>query len=127
MTVGERIKHLRKRKGLTQAQFAEQIGIAGASLSTIESGKNGASNSTIKAICTIYNVSETWLRTGEGEMFEELDPDEELMRFVGQITKDENSPLYRLAQKMAQMPPEVLEHLSAVIEYALAEEQKKDV
>lgn len=127
MTVGERIKELRKHKGLTQGQFAEQIGIAGASLSTIESGKNGASNSTIRAICTIYNVNEDWLRTGEGDMFVELDPDEELMRFVGRITKDDNSPLYRLAQKMAQMPPEVLEHLNAVIEYALAEEQKKDV
>lgn len=123
MTVGERIKYLRKRKGLTQAQFAEQIGIAGASLSTIESGKNGASNSTIKAICTIYNVSETWLRTGEGEMFEELDPDEELMRFVGTITKDDSHPLNRLARILAHLPPEGIELINQAVEYLLDREK----
>ena len=125
--IGARIKELRKALHLTQSEFGDRIGIKQNSVATLESERSEKSERTIRIICHEFNVNEDWLRTGEGDMFVELDPDEELMRFVGRITKDESSPLYRLAQKMAQMPPEVLEHLNAVIEYALAEEQKKDV
>lgn len=119
MTVGERVKQLRKAKGLTLEKFGSSLGISAASISGIELGKNGASNSTIKAICAVYGVSEDWLRTGEGEMFEELDPDEELMRFVAQITKDDNDPLCRLARILAQLPPEGIEAVRTAIRYLL--------
>lgn len=124
---GERVKELRKILKCSQTDFGAKIGLSQNYIWMIEKGERIPSDRTVADICRVFNVNEDWLRTGEGDMFVELDPDEELMRFVGRITKDESSPLYRLAQKMAQMPPEVLEHLNAVIEYALAEEQKKDV
>lgn len=124
MTTGERIKELRKAVGKTQQTFAEALGVKRSTVATYEAGLQEASDRTISDICRVYNVSEAWLRTGEGEMFEELDPDEELMRFVGKLVKDEDAPLYRLAQKLAKMPPEVLDHLNAVIDYALEQEGK---
>ena len=39
------------------------------SIAIIESGKRDTSEQTIMAICREFNVNETWLRTGEGEMF----------------------------------------------------------
>ena len=68
MTIGERIKKIRKEAGLTLDKFGERIGVKKASLSQIENGRNGASDQTIMMIAREFGVSEDWLRTGEGEM-----------------------------------------------------------
>ena len=39
----------------------------------IESHKRDVSDRHIKAICSIFNISEHWLRTGEGDMYVESD------------------------------------------------------
>lgn len=122
-TIGDRVRELRKEKKLTLEKFGREIGISAASISAIESGKNGASNSTITAICRVYGVSEPWLRAGEGAMFEAVDPDEELMRFVGTITKDDAHPLNRLARILAHLPPEGIELISKTVEYLLDREK----
>ena len=67
MTIGERIKKIRKEAGLTLDKFGERIGLKKASLSQIENGRNGASDQTIKMIAREFGVSEEWLRTGDGE------------------------------------------------------------
>lgn len=68
MTIGERIKEVRKSSGLTQADFGKQVKITGASVSMIEKGINNPSDQTITLICSRFHVSEDWLRTGAGEM-----------------------------------------------------------
>ena len=42
-------------------------------------------DSVIASICRLYNVNETWLRTGEGEMFLDLGPDAQLEKIFDQI------------------------------------------
>ena len=37
--------------------------------SQVETGENALTEQNLKLICLIYGVNETWLRTGEGEMF----------------------------------------------------------
>jgi len=69
VTLGERIKKVRKYLDLTQQMFCVRIGFKRNSLSLIESGKRNISDQAILAICREYDVSESWLRTGEGEMF----------------------------------------------------------
>ena len=68
MTIGERIRMVRKETGLTLEKFGESIGLKKAGLSLIENGRNGASDQTIRSIAREFGVSEDWLRTGEGEM-----------------------------------------------------------
>ena len=41
-------------------------------VSDIENKRKGVSDRVIEIICLKYGVNETWLRTGEGEMLEEL-------------------------------------------------------
>lgn len=60
---------MRKAVHLTQQEFADRIGIRQNSIALIESGKRNTSNQVILTICREFNVNETWLRTGEGEMF----------------------------------------------------------
>lgn len=68
MTAAERVKHVRKKLGLTQEYFATQIGIKRASLSLIESGGSALTKQNIKLICLTFGINEEWLENGSGEM-----------------------------------------------------------
>lgn len=65
--MNERIKQIRRELGLTQAEFAERIGLKQNSIALIESGKRNISDQAILSICREYGVNEEWLRTGIGE------------------------------------------------------------
>ena len=67
MTIGERIKKVRKENDYTQQALADRIGIKQNSIALIESGKRNASDQVILAICREFNLNEEWLRTGDGE------------------------------------------------------------
>ncbi|MFA5307644.1 MAG: helix-turn-helix transcriptional regulator [Candidatus Babeliales bacterium] len=70
MNINGRIKAARKALKLTQIEFAEGLRIKQSSLSYLESSKSESiSDRNIALICKEYNVNESWLRTGEGEMF----------------------------------------------------------
>ena len=71
MTIGESIKILRKEKCLSMEDFGAIIGMGKSAVSRIENGVNGTTDQTIRSICREFGVSEQWLRTGEGEMFEQ--------------------------------------------------------
>ena len=73
MTIGERIKQIRKENKLTQVDFAAKLKIGGTSVSKLEKGENNPSDQTITLICREFGVSEDWLRTGEGEMYRQPD------------------------------------------------------
>ncbi|MEI3605965.1 helix-turn-helix transcriptional regulator [Pseudogracilibacillus sp. SE30717A] len=68
-----RIKDIRAEIGMNQADFAKSLGIGQSTLGMLEVGKRDILDRHIKTICSIYNVNEHWLRTGEGEMFIEND------------------------------------------------------
>lgn len=65
----DRIRKVRKSLDLTQKTFAERIGMKSNTIATYEMGRAVPSDATINNICKEFNVNETWLRTGEGEMF----------------------------------------------------------
>lgn len=85
MTVGDRVKTIRKELMLNQTQFAEKIGISQRALSSIERETTNLTERNTREICRVFNVNEQWLRTGEGEMFLEPSEDEQLAQFVGEI------------------------------------------
>ena len=87
--MNKRIKMVRKSKGLTLEKFGERIGITASACSTIENGKNNASDQTIRSICREFNVSEHWLRTGEGEMYNAVDEDEEISYIMTAISAND--------------------------------------
>lgn len=71
MTINERFKAVRNALGKNQSEFAEALGFAQTGVSMIESHKRDVSDRHIKALCSIFNISEHWLRTGEGNMYVE--------------------------------------------------------
>lgn len=68
MTLGERIKKARRSLDLTQQKFAEQIGTTQNNIASYEIGRREPSAAAINNICKTFNISEEWLRTGEGGM-----------------------------------------------------------
>lgn len=73
MTVGERIKELRKNLlGVSMETFGKKIGVAKNTVSQWETGTNGISESMIRSICREYNVDYFWLTEGKGNPFMEF-------------------------------------------------------
>ena len=87
--MNERIRLLRKHLGLTADAFGEAIGIVRSAVSNIESGRRQPTNQLITSICREFNVNETWLRTGDGEMFNALSMDEQLAFYLGTILSEQ--------------------------------------
>lgn len=83
--IGERIKEIRKSVGKTQQAFADVIGLKRNTIANYEIGQIQPSDRTIADICREFNVSEVWLRTGEGEMFVDLGEDAELTQVLAEI------------------------------------------
>lgn len=54
---------------MTQQEFAERIGSVQNTITGYETGRRVPSGQVIALICKEFGVNETWLRTGEGEMF----------------------------------------------------------
>lgn len=57
-------------KSMTLEEFGARVGVKKAAISKIENGISGVTEQMRLAICREFGVSENWLLTGEGEMFE---------------------------------------------------------
>ena len=105
--MNERIALVRKSLGLTQEKFAEQVGLSRNFMWMIESGTRIPSDRTISDICREFNVNETWLRTGEGEMFNQITRSEKITSFLTEITEDEGDDFKRrFVGMLAELEPE---------------------
>ena len=105
--MNERIALVRKSLGLTQEKFAEQVGLSRNFMWMIESGTRVPSDRTISDICREFNVNETWLRTGEGEMFNQITGSGKITSFLTEITEDEGDDFKRwFVEMLAELEPE---------------------
>ncbi len=57
MTIGERIKELRKKKGLTQKDLAERVGFSYVNISQLENSRKNPKLETIRKIAAALDVS----------------------------------------------------------------------
>lgn len=70
MTTNERMRYFRKDVlHMNQSDFASSIGMKQTGVSYMEKEGSTVSDQSIKAISSIYNVREEWLRTGEEPMY----------------------------------------------------------
>lgn len=94
----ERLNFLRKTLGLTMEKFGSNLGVTKTAISLLESGKTKLTDQMIKSICNVsWNgnfVNEEWLRTGIGNMFVELPPEDEVGILVSQLIDDKGNPLF---------------------------------
>ena len=120
----ERIKELRKALGLTQQEFADRIHVDRSSVAGYEVGKRVPTNAVISLICQTFNVSEVWLRTGEGRMRVELGRMAEITRRVALMTGENNSFKEKLILALLRIPPEKWHLIEQAAREILAENEE---
>jgi HTH-type transcriptional regulator/antitoxin PezA len=96
----ERIKKLRKTLDLTQQEFADRIGVKRNTVGQWEIGRNAITDQIIFSICREFNVNEDWLRTGVGEMFEQLTEQQEVLKYTALLLNDKDSVVSKAIQSL---------------------------
>lgn len=124
MTISERIARLIDVSGMTKTDFASKLNVTQAYISKITNKGSVPSDRLIEDICEKFNVNETWLRTGEGEMFIELSRDEQIAEFVGRTLSTESESFKkRFIAMLAKLDESDWQTLEKI---ALELAQKKD-
>lgn len=122
-TIGDRVRAIRTSDvvNLTTEKFGERIGIQKSAVSKIENGRVSLTDQVKLLICREFRVNQTWLETGEGEMFLETSSPE-LQELARKYGLDEDA--MKLIESFVDMPPE---QQKIIIEYVkkTAEAMKK--
>lgn len=96
--MNERIRLLRKELGLNQSDFGNKIGVKQGTVACYESGARTPLDAVVSSICREFDVNEEWLRTGEGEMFEQMTEQQKLLKYTGMLLKDKDSAIVNAIQ-----------------------------
>ena len=120
----ERIRELRKALGLTQQKFADGMGVKQNTIAQYESGRNAPIDAVVTLICRTYGVNETWLRTGEGEMFQPKSRNDELLDYARRIAEGSPGSIQaKILTAMTRLTDAQWEVLAQVAEQFVAEYQ----
>lgn len=95
-TINDRIAWCVKDSKLTKTAFYEKLNVSQAFISQLCSGAKMPSDRTIADICREFNISELWLRTGEGEPHIQRDEDEEFLEVMEQIHMSDDELIKRI-------------------------------
>lgn len=127
--MNERLKQLRDHLELTQEEFGKRIGSARNTIANYETGNRVPSNAILLSICREFNVNETWLRTGNGEMFNEMDSmDIAFNRFghiMGNASTQKKAVLAALVEMMYYFPDDKWDYVYKQFENCLNEAHNK--
>ncbi|MSS63154.1 helix-turn-helix domain-containing protein [Velocimicrobium porci] len=91
-TIGERIKKIIDTLGITKTSFAKKMKISQPYVSQLISGDRLPSERLLEYICQKFDVNELWLRTGNGDMFNET-PENDIVA-KSAILLGERDPLF---------------------------------
>lgn len=118
----ERLKLIRKECGMTQSDFAEELGVTRTAYAKYENGLVVPSNSVIQLLCSKFSINEEWLRTGNGKMH--IPTDDSLL--------DDVAKQYKLSKEQKEMvriimgfPDEVRQDLAVALLAVCRELAKK--
>lgn len=101
----DRVRAIRKAKGLNQTEFGEALGISQRAIAHIEKGTNKLSERNFELICEKFKVNEDWLEKGEGEMFKATPEQSYLDRLARE--KGLTLPEKALIESIINLPAEV--------------------
>lgn len=121
----DRLFWLRKSElKLSREKFGERVGMSGSEIRNIEDGVTRLKENKIPLICREFNVNEVWLRTGEGEPFQEETRQEQIMRFATQTVKGSEEFRKAFVSMLAKMDADDWNALAKLFD-DLADEIKK--
>lgn len=115
--MNERIKLLRKELNLSQELFADRLGLTKNYISLVENGNRNLSEQSQKILCSLYNVNEEWLKSGTGEMFCQIDKNDEISKLFGEVIKESDGDFKRrLVNALAKLDDDGWNTLETLID-----------
>lgn len=125
MSINNNIKTLReKHLKLNQFEFADKIGIKRNSVSVIETGRRNPSQRTLDDICEVFNVNMDWLKTGEGNVFNDSSSDNHFAYFMAQIgTSDSNNDLKQALYKISKLNNKNFKIIEKIVDVLIEEQE----
>ena len=121
----DRLKYIRKEKNYTQQKLADAIGVKQSTIATYESGRNIPIDAVIASICKETGCNDVWLRTGEGDPFQEETRQEQIMRFAAQTVNGSDEFKKAFVSMLAKMDADDWENLAKLFR-KLSGEIKKE-
>ena len=126
-TISKRIARCIEESGLTKTAFASRINLSQRFVSQLTSGASAPSDRTIADICREFNISEEWLRTGEGPMRIELTRSQQIASFVGDVLSsskpDFRSTLISVLSQLDEKEWEAIESITLKFVDAMQKEK----
>lgn len=125
-----RIEICIKDSGLNKTAFAKKLGVTQPFISKLCSGVSQPSDRTISDICREFNINETWLRTGEGEMHLPVNRDQAITDFMADILKvspDFRTKLVGVLARLSVEEWDMLEHRARELADALNQDDEPPV
>lgn len=119
MTLGERVKEVRKAQDMTLEEFGKRLNVTKVTMSNIERGNRSLTERMLKDICREFNINEEWLRTGEGDMIQKLSEEEEIATLVSDLLEDgKANPFYGIILEIIRTYNELSPASQAVLREA---------
>lgn len=117
MTIGDRLKEVRKSEELTLEAFGQKIGLGKSAIADFESGRRSPTLQTYMLIEQVFGIRREWLETGE-EPRQVNDPlATELKAFAQTLGESKNDQFKRkLLRVMARMTESQWLAIAQVIE-----------
>ena len=113
--IGDRIGRILQEKGIKKIKAAELLNIDQSYVTQLVNCKRNPSDRTVSDICRVFNVNEHWLRTGEGEMFNPVDPDEEFAKLMVEIQVSGDEFIINALKAYWELPEEHKEIVRGLI------------
>jgi len=120
----ERLKELRIALGISQAELGERIGVSRAAISRLEGGSNNFTNQMVTSICREFGVNEEWLRTGSGDMFEEMSRAEKAAQIVGAALGSGDEFILNTFIALGQLSPNEWELIKKFVDKIKGDDEK---
>lgn len=111
LKICKRFKDIRTHLKMKQGDFANAIKTTQGHVSDIENGRKGVSDRIIEIICLKFNINEDWFRTGNGDMYTQLNPDDRYASNVGKLQRTDNETIIRWINAIAETSPEKLKDI----------------
>lgn len=115
-----RIKEIRRTFSgelKTQEEFADFLGISKSNLASYETGRRMPTDAVIGLICQKCNVNENWLRTGEGDMYNNRTRNQEIQNFANDVMDEaDDSFKKRFFNALSKLNERDWETLSKIVD-----------
>lgn len=127
MSIGDRVKALRKANGLSRSDFAKSLGVSSGVIANIELQRTSGVESKkalFSLMCDKYGCRREWLIDGEGDMMQDLSREQEIIRAVSEMFTGDDGFRQDIISMLVKLPDE---HWSLLADMAqrLLDEQKK--